>query len=70
MTLEQLQAQKEQIEANIFRGVSRSSFEDSSVEYFSITDQERALARVNAQIAALQQPNRSRIFPLKANRGI
>lgn len=65
MTLEQLQAKRDEILKAI--GIARVIFADRSVEYTA--DKEKELAVIDAEIARLQSPQ-ARQFTVQTSRGL
>ena len=70
MTLEQLLENRTALEKSLFQGVRTCIHDGSTIEYRSVAEMQAALSQLNARIADLQKPQRSRIFRPNTTRGL
>jgi hypothetical protein len=70
MTLSDMQAQLDALLAARFRGVRSTSYDGKSVTYGSDAEMARAIADLEARIAAMTNGPRSRLTKIYAGKGL
>jgi hypothetical protein len=70
MTLSDMQAQLDALLAARFRGVRATNYDGKSVTYGSDAEMARAIADLEARIAAMANGPRSRLTKIYASKGL